>query len=252
MNTRLIEAILTYGRRYRAEYLSRYSSTALYIDPWLALQFFFGHACYQGRLDIVSEKVEAAVISTLSPYFSNGEMIANYETLRHEKWRSIERELLERIGPGKVGKRRDVRMVLSTLEFLNAIPDRNIVRYSVDEIRNGSIARHFADLQSARNDKGITQVGPKIAAFYLRDIISLFALDEFVTAETALYLQPVDVWVRKLAQHTQIVPPKPTDAAVRDAILLLCKEKSVSPLLFNQGAWYLGIHAFDLLIEVLN
>ncbi len=134
MNTTLVSSIVAYGHRYRNEFL-KYDPDKLLIDPWGALQFFFGRACYQGRRDDLSQKVYDAVIATLSPHLSDGGLTANYRRLSQQNWKIIEKELRNRIGKGKVGKARDVDMVLSTLDFVGQIPDWNIVKYSVEQIR---------------------------------------------------------------------------------------------------------------------
>jgi len=39
---------------------------------------------------------------------------------------------------------------------------------------------------------------------------------------------------------------------MREAIVGVCSQEGCSSLLFNQGLWYLGSHAFDLLLERLG
>lgn len=252
MNTTLISSIVAYGRRYRKEFLSEYDPDKLLTDSWGALQFFFGRACFQGRRDDLSQKVYDAVITTLSPQLSDGGLTVNYSRLNQQRWRITEKELRNHIGKGKVGKARDVDMVLSALDFIGQFPDRNIVKYSVEQIRRDKIDEHYKELQPARSGKGIIQVGPKVAAFYLRDVVSLYSLEDKVPAEFAFCLQPVDVWVRKLARRTGIADSNANDQEIQKAIVALCQEKGVSSLLFNQGAWYVGYKAFDVVLEMLE
>jgi hypothetical protein len=94
-------------------------------------------------------------------------------------------------------------------------------------------------------------VGPKIAAFYLRDVVSLFELEDNVSEGFQFTLQPVDVWVRRVAFNIGIVPKGTSHRDVSRAIIDLCKSEDCSPLQFNQGAWYAGAHAFALLMEKL-
>jgi len=142
-------------------------------------------------------------------------------------------------------------MVLSTLNFIDRLPAHNIVSYSVERIRHGEIDEHYRELQRSQNKNGIIQIGPKIASFYLRDVVSLYHLEDKIPDEFAIYLQPVDVWIRKLARKTGIVSDRASDQEIQKAIVALCKEYGHSPLQFNQGAWYVGYSEFDLLLEIL-
>jgi hypothetical protein len=252
MNATLISSIITYGHRYRREFLNEYAPDRLLADSWDALNFFFGRACFQGRRDDVSQKVYNAINTTLSPQLSEGGLVANYNRLKRQQWRTIEGELNKCVGKGKVGKARDIDMVLSTLDFVGQIPSYNMVKYSVERIRCDKIEEHYEELQRSLSARGIVQVGPKIAAFYLRDVISLYSLESQVPADFAYCLQPVDVWVRKLARRTGIVDDNASDHAIQKAIVALCQERRVSSLLFNQGAWYIGYNAFDLVLEMLD
>jgi hypothetical protein len=119
-------------------------------------------------------------------------------------------------------------------------------------MRAGELAAHYDELQAATGSPGIIQVGPKIAAFYLRDLVSLFELDETVPLRELALLQPVDVWVRRLVGRLGLAKETASDEEIRDAIVGICAERNCSPLLFNQGLWYLGAHAFDLLLESIG
>jgi len=251
MNTALVYSIVQYGDRYRQEMLGGYDPEQLLTDWWFALDFFLGRACFQGRRDDISARVYQAVVNVLSPLFCGEKRTANYEGERCQEWRTVERKLRQRIGRGKVGKARDVDMVLSSLDFISQLPSLNIVNYSVKRIRSGEVDEHYSELQRSQARNGIIQVGPKIASFYLRDVVSLYQLEDKVPDEFAFCLQPVDVWVRKLAYKTGIVDSRASDKEIQEAVVALCRGYGCSPLQFNQGAWYAGYFAFDLLLEML-
>lgn len=254
MNAALVSSIVLCSNRYRQEMLGKYDPDHLLADWWSALDFFFSRVCFQGRRDDISERVYQAVVAVLSPRFCGEERIANYERERRQVWETLKAELRQRVGKGKVGKAGDIRMVVSALDFIGQLPALNIVRYSVKRIQSGEIGKHYAELQNKRNrrGKGIYQIGPKVASLYLRDVVSLYQLEGKVPDEFAFCLQPVDVWVRKLAHKTGIVGDGANDREIQEAIVALCKEYGCSPLQFNQGAWYVGYFAFDLLLEILT
>lgn len=64
---------------------------------------------------------------------------------------------------GKIGRGKDVEMVISILNFVSGLEDKNIVNYSIYKIKNGEVKEHYYDLQK------IYSIGPKITSFYLRD-----------------------------------------------------------------------------------
>jgi hypothetical protein len=246
MQDSALDAILECGRRYRDELLlPRYVPNELVGDWRLAFDFFLDRACYQGRSDNVSEKVCVAAKAVLK---SSLYAAPDWSDPGFADFRSL---LEERVGSGagKPGKGRDVEMILSALRFVREFDDHNLIVYSLARIRTGELASHYDEIQAARGPHGITQVGPKIAAFYLRDLASLFELDDVVPARELALLQPVDVWVRRLASRLGLADEKASDEKIRNAIVDLCTKNSSSTLLFNQGLWYLRAHAFDLLLE---
>jgi hypothetical protein len=190
--------------------------------------------------------VEEAALGVLRPVFALEDLYPgdwNLDLLRHN--------LQKKVGKGNIGKARDIEMVISSLRYVSRIPDSNIVAHTVRRINAGEIGQHYDEIQRSENEGGIVQVGPKIAAFYLRDVVSLFELEDNVSEGFQFTLQPVDVWVRRVAFNIGIVPNGTSHRDVSRAIIDLCKSEDCSPLQFNQGAWYAGAHAFALLMEKL-
>ena len=251
MNKTIFATIASYGNQYRERNLSQYAPDILLYDAWSALDFFLSRACFQGRRDTISQRVYEAVIEVLKPKFDVKERNDNYVALCQHGWEPIQTELQKRIGSGKVGKARDIAMVLSILNYIGRLPDLNIVKYSFEQINLDRIGQHYYELQRSESDIGIIQVGPKIASFYLRDLISLYSLDHKVSPEFGFCLQPIDVWVEKLVYKLKLVENPSSHQVIQKAILKLCQEQGISPLLFNQGAWYVGYNAFDILLEIL-
>lgn len=248
MNRSAVDLILLCGERYRTDdkCLGRWWSEQLTDDPWAAFRFFLGRAMYQGRSDDVSERVEQRAVETLDAFWTD----EGFNLGLHES--AIREALLSRIGPRKVGKVRDVDMVMSALDFVDRLPEwanRNIANYSIERIKAGDTSSHYRELQRSESSGGIIQVGPKIAAFYLRDIVSLYGLEDAVGPAGAACLQPVDTWVRRIAEKLEIARPRAGDDEVKQSIVDLCAQCGCSSALFNQGIWYLATHARDLLLD---
>jgi hypothetical protein len=226
-------------------------------DWWEATQFFFSHACYQGRRDQVSDKVYDAVIGVLRNEYGGTDRDAKFEAHRDTGWTAIDYALRKVVGKGYIGKSGDVRMVLSYLRYISRLPDKNIVREAVDQIARENIEPYYRALQASKSPDGITQVGDKVAAFYLRDVVSLFDLESYVGGRLGLCVQPVDVWVRRVCKQLSLVDPKIpeeklSDEEIRSAIISACEAAAISPLSFNQGAWFMGSNAFRLLLEQIT
>jgi hypothetical protein len=241
MNERVIQRILSYGQRYFDEYIAPNvdRKVALMNDQWAAMQYLLDKVFYQGRRDDISEKVRFQAVSVLQ----------GRSEIRDGRWASaditeIEKELATCIGPGKVGKRGDIKMVIGILSYLLGVADRNIVKHTVTTIEEKNVKAMHSELD------GIYQIGPKIASFFLRDTVQLF--DIHIDDGDLSYLQPVDTWVRQIAIRLGLVSQEASLKQIEEAIIAMCAAHKCSPLMFNQGAWYLGANAFKLLLEDLN
>jgi len=93
----------------------------------------------------------------------------------------------------------------------------------------------------------------KVSSFYLRDLITIFSLDKYLLKDDYVFLMPIDTQVKKFALKTRIITnEKEKDANIRQKIVDYCIKFKVNPLRFNQGAWFLGAHCFDILLENLE
>ncbi|MDY6892883.1 MAG: hypothetical protein SVO26_04095 [Chloroflexota bacterium] len=224
-------------------------------DWWLALIFFFDRAFYQGRSDKISSYFEQATIKAMDsvlPGSSSEERLLSLEKLGdwldREKWGSQGNPLWDAlckkydIGEGKkygTGRESDRKMVLSSLNFIvNHCDNYNILEHSIQNIQNGEIVM----LSNKLHD--IFSIGDKITSLFLRDTVFLYSLETYLKPEDYYYVLPVDTWVRKIADKLGI-------EANAKAMAIACQQNNVSPIKFNQGAWYLGSHSFSELLDML-
>ncbi|MCL5027959.1 MAG: hypothetical protein M1480_02955 [Bacteroidetes bacterium] len=243
----LIEKISQLGFDYRRKFLTA-DRESICNYWWSGFDFFLNKAFYQGRLDSVSAQVYEIAIKILREYFTND----NNQRLvyRHNNnWYDLKQQLDENIGKGKIGKGRDVVMVISALDFIDSIEENNIVKYSINKILNNNLKEIYTELQNSKCEKGIVQVGPKIAPFFLRDIVTLFELEDKIHGNDFIYLQPIDTWLRKIAKKINLVEQDAKDEIIINKIIEECNSANISPILFNQGAWYLGNNAFNILLD---
>jgi len=67
------------------------------------------------------------------------------------------------------------------------------------------------------------------------------------------YCQPVDTWVKQVILKLGIIKSEKVSVEeIKTAIVNICFNEEVSPLLFNMGTWLVGAKSFDLLIEGLK
>jgi hypothetical protein len=243
---------------------------ALRTDWWLGLSFFLNRVFYQGRRDSVSqafrEATNRALAELLPPELDTGERAARILEwsaagwFRRANWNqdaSPVRQALDRTYTIEVngnkqrsatGKGRDREMVLDILRFICEQPAAdgrvlNIAAYAAARIEAGETSAVYKELDD------IWQIGPKVAAFFLRDLVAVLDLQARLKPADYRLLQPVDTWVEKIARKLNIQPGPDGLAA---AIAETCQREGVDPIRFNQGAWYLGAHSFDLLLENLE
>ena len=258
IDVNVLNEIYNYGIRYQKENLpDQETLKKINNDWWEALKFFLGRAFYQGRRNDVSYMVYEKAVQVLDPIFKQPALDLNDPSLKNRL-----NNLNMVIGKGKVGKARDIEMVISCIDFIRRVPGYNIVNYSVEKVKAKNIEGHYYELQKAEDSNGIVQVGPKVASFYLRDVVCSFKLENYVPVQFQFCLQPIDTWVRKIAISTNIFKAMPEselerlengyyDEDIRAKIIELCDHNGWNALQFNQGAWYAGYYAFPLLLERL-
>jgi hypothetical protein len=260
MEDKAIRKIASYGDVYVKEYLyDEYGGEKGRIDiqnePFKALEFFFGHSFYQGRSDKISEKVDIAARETIEDFIKKAG--GDYEAiLKKENHKEIRVRLESVIGAGKVGKKNDIEMVISTLNFISKRKSKNIVSYSIDKIKDGKVKELYDEIDE------IFQIGQKCDAVFLRDVVSLYNLQNKVSEDDFIYLQPIDTWVTQVSHKLGIIElaPKEKDylsAAIenkyegfRNDIVKSCRKLGVSPISYNQGAWYVAANSYDLIMDI--
>lgn len=247
MKVDTIKKIIKYGDKYIEKHLIGVFNTDLMLKNWWeGLQLFLSRSFYQGRRDTISMRVEEKAMNVLKKKIIDNNNDATV-LLDKNNYLEIKNGLKEVIGKGKIGRGRDVEMVISILNYVSGLEDKNIVNYSIFNIKNGKTKEHYYDLQK------IYSIGPKITSLYLRDLICMYSLDKCIAEENLIFLQPIDTWVRKVAFKVGIIKNiNEGDTLVREKIVKACLDLNVSAIKFNQGAWFLGYNSFDIILENLD
>jgi len=256
----VLSQIANFANMYRRKYLSEdglkehdIASISSIRDDWFdALKFFFSRVLYQGRRDKISREVEKRVVDVLKNFFGDPKhRDKRFRDLKCKNWRQVREKLKDKIGRGKIGRERDIDLVIDTLEFISRIPKKNIVEYAIQRIKRGELESLWRGLQRSKSELGIRSVGEKTAALFLRDLVVLFNLEEFVDDSKMIYLQPIDTWVKKICHRLaeEGLGLAGEGLKLARSIVKLCQSTGVSPIDFNMGAWILGTHALEILME---
>jgi len=117
--------------------------------------------------------------------------------------------------------------------------DYNLVRWASEAIGRGQLEETSEQIQSVRG------LGAKISAWFLRDVVGAFDMDE-QGLEPAELLQPIDIWTRRgasvLAGLHHILPyGRHGDARAAETIVTASRAAGVRPTLVNTGLTMFGV-----------
>ena len=106
-----------------------------------------------------------------------------------------------------------------------------------DQVRKtGVLAKTYLELLE------VVGLGEKISAFLLRDLVWIYDLEERVAPTDRMFLQPIDVWVRRAAEAVFMrpFPERVPSLTIGHLLAEACRQAQVSGIAFNQGAWFFG------------
>lgn len=208
-------------------------------DPF-DLRFFLESAFASARNEETSAKYRKATETVLR------ENCREINDRLESDTRVSEMELLDDLQDAGVTNRRDRQMVVQILEFIEEIPDDDVIGYVQRKVAN----EELEDAHERLTD--IYNIGSKKATLFLRDAVTLLDHDECVACDDYKYLFPVDTWVRGVVDELGIVDTDAVEWDQNSSEIINELPDCVSPIEFNQGAWYVGANAFDVLMENLS
>jgi hypothetical protein len=114
---------------------------------------------------------------------------------------------------------------------------KNLMSYARQNLKTNATRCHACIKSKVKG------MGDKVTAFFLRDIAWVYGLEgkgSLASADGAAYIQPIDVRVRQVAECLWPDLRGNGWLIVARKIIEQCNKSGVSPIEFNQGAWYLG------------
>ncbi|MDQ6876525.1 MAG: hypothetical protein M3082_02265 [Candidatus Dormibacteraeota bacterium] len=113
----------------------------------------------------------------------------------------------------------------------------NLIRWAFRQLRRGQALEANRQLQTLQG------IGPKIAAFFLRDIVTSHAIDEGSLDEPSAIL-PVDVWVRRGVATLRGLTPEQqkhtSDIQIAEYAVIEAAQLGVRVATLDSGLWVLG------------
>ena len=240
---------------------------------WYSLLFLLDRTFYRGRNDELSGRFEDVTIKALktlrcepdenTPSIDKVLQLYNKEHLDYTKYgyttkkkargHSIElKKALDAEYPydstkpskkSKTGRKTDREMVIDSLRLVSELTkyDHSLIKYTIENMKN--IPQVYDTITNIR------YVGPKTGSLFIRDAAVFYKLEDRLKENDNQYVQPVDTWVRQMCERFGWIEENANAKNIVKTMTQECKKAEVSPLRFNQGLWYLGSHALDLLLE---
>lgn len=251
MNTKnLVRQIARFYKNYELELLEeKIKDKNDYLkSPKRALFFLLSYSFYQGRRDELSTIFEKRAKTALESFLGNNNLLL-YNSSRiigKENLRIKYKGLYDLLKQNKVNKEGDRLMVVSLVNFIQFNDEKNILLFLIEKIKSKKIAEAYQNLD------GIWSIGPKIASLILRDVVYVYELENYLSAEDYYFLQPIDIWVHNLSKSIGLVDNNKIYRDEAKDITDKCFEFGVNPIHYNQGVWYVGANSLKILLENID
>lgn len=233
-----LEQVAAFNEPYHAEYLESVSDTKPGNDQF-RLRFFLKKAMAGARHESTSATYRKAAETVLRENHDRIERRLDGEDVFPDS--EFESELQD----AGLTNGADRQMVVDVIDLLADInDDHDIVGYTIESVEAGDIEVVHDQLT------GIHNIAQKKAALFLRDVVTIWSLEDELLWEEYRYVFPVDTQVHQVATELGIVDDDVSRDQLIDGVLDACRP-DVSPVEFNQGAWYLGANAFDVVMNNL-
>jgi hypothetical protein len=117
------------------------------------------------------------------------------------------------------------------------VPEQGLFHVWADRIRSTASVRDLCSELMA-----VHGIGQKIASFVCRDVVFLAGLEEALPRAEGRFLQPVDIWLGRVAEHLSpsLTFGKDEPSRIAQFLAEAARRAGVSGVTFNQGSWYFG------------
>ena len=245
----LIKELSTYAKEYLDHHLlasigkftrspaeSRDQAYQAIASPVASMSLLLGYYAFARQ---VAERVgyDLACVSVLSPYLPDDR--GDQFWADFPNWESFHAAFVAECN------RRDIRQNLKfnpglirdlyILAFRR--PQQGLFHAWAEKVQRAqSLKGIFSEL------KGVHGIGDKIASFVCRDAVFLADLEGLVPSNERMYLQPIDIWIGRIAEYLNpnLTSEKDRHAVISHYLADACEFAGDSGIAFNQGSWYFG------------
>lgn len=254
LNVKLLKNISYYGELCFKNYYSsalkeiNIKNDELLVNWWSSIKYYFFHTFMRGRSDLLSIRYCKYTIKIIEDNLLNGNY--NWDTFKAKIKNIDDRTMLF----GKsitinnrwvtLNNYKDVHMVVDSFKFFIKLNDGNVVIYFRNKIINGKLQELYEELTKIR------EIGDKIASFILRNTVRIHNIK--VAEKDLYYLLPIDTWIDKINIISGIYDNNTKKSEKKGIMIKNCSENNIDPILYNQGAWYIGFNSLDHIIDILK
>jgi hypothetical protein len=247
----ILQKIKKGSELFRAEHIAdRRGQKEELKKEWLAaLEFFLSRVFFQRFRDEINQRYFKGAIQGIKEIFpadsdSNKQILFG---LQNDGWLNKLDDLdnpirfhLKKYGVLDRARMSRIKLVISTLNHLTKT-EINIVNWVLLEIQKGKSLKWVCEYLYKNQKTKIFGIGFKTASFFLRDFVSIFDIE--VEGEDFFSVQPVDVHVEETAIKLELLPSRGMDKnIIVKKIIEFCCQNDISPIVFNEGAYYWHKH----------
>lgn len=232
-----IEAVAAFGDTYREEHLDESPDSTDPGDDPFQVRFFLKRAFAGAKPESLATEYRTKTETVLR----------ERESEIRNRWsgsngRFTDEEFLQILADQGVGNNRDRQMVVDIVDLLGKVENHDITSYTLNAVKEGNVDAAYETVS------GVYNIGPKKATVYLRDIVCYYDLEKSLQDDQYKYVLPIDTWVFQVGNAIDVLSTDSKDWERNSTEIVDECGDDVSPIAFNQGAWYLGRYTFEVLL----
>lgn len=210
------------------------------LDPYLGLQAFYTHYAFARRGKDRDALAEIASLALKRSIKDSGFEALLAEDDGEKLWMAFDVVCHEQHHKNSEQLNRGlIQGMLELAQEIFKIDERGSIPGWISEgIREtGLIEPQFLRIVDIRG------VGPKSTSTFLRDVVYFLGLEGSLDHANRLYVQPIDRWIRMIAENviTEIDASEAADWVIAGKLAKYARHAGVSGVRFNMGANYFGL-----------
>ncbi|MEI6514066.1 MAG: hypothetical protein WCO51_12460 [bacterium] len=209
-------------------------------EPYASLRVIYGHYAFSRRgmeRTLYAQFAMEALLRTVGSPDKIEKFLRNGKP--EHMWTSFEDVCRE--NSRKTSEQLNRGMLEGFIEMAQEIYTQDSVGSIFSWVQEGVVQTRHIEQQFLRM-VDIRGIGPKLASVILRDVVWMFNLEGDIEWSDRLFLQPIDIWVRKLADYitTEVHSETTADWVIAGKLAKAARLAGVSSVALNHGIQYFG------------